>query len=88
VALADIAILNKIVELLLHLRPVKNKPDALEPLLIAFVGVIVELSGDGCGDGRGGIEVDPILEINESCLHAPRSLDVLLLDLLGQGYKV
>jgi hypothetical protein len=49
------------------------------------MGVVVELSDDGYCDGIGGIEVDPVLEINESCLHVPRPLDVLLLYLLGQG---
>lgn len=47
----------------------------------------MELSDDCCCDRRGRFEIDPVFEINEAPLQTPRARDVLLLDLLGQGYK-
>ncbi len=56
--------------------------------MIPLVSAVVKFCDDGCCNGGCRLKVNSILEVNESCLHPPRALDVLLLDLLGQSYKI
>jgi hypothetical protein len=88
VALAGIAIFYEIAEFLLHLRPIKNRPDTLEALVIPLVSAVVKFCDDGCCNGGCELKVNPIFEVNESCPYLPRALDVLLLDFLRQFYKI
>jgi hypothetical protein len=60
----------------------------LEALVIPLVSAVVKFCEDGCCNGGCGPEVNPIFEVKESCPYLPRTLDVLLLDFLGQFYKI
>jgi hypothetical protein len=56
--------------------------------VIPLVSAVVKFCDDSCCNGGYGPEINPIFEVNESFPYLPRSLDVLLLDFLGQFYKI
>jgi hypothetical protein len=60
----------------------------LEAHVIPLVSAVVKFCDDGCCNGGCGHKVNPIFEVNESCPYLPRALGVLLLDFLGQFYKI
>lgn len=87
-ALTNIAILDKIAALLPHSQPIKNIPDSLESLMIPFMSAVVELGDDSLDSRRCSLEVDPVLEIDESDMQLPRTHDFILFDPFHQSLEV
>jgi hypothetical protein len=84
VALTSVTILYKVLKLLIHTWPIKNGPKSLETFVVTFMCSIMELSNNSWGQRGRGNEVDPVLEVNVTCMEVSWSCHCSSLNFLLQ----
>jgi len=88
VTLTNVTIFDEGAELLLHVRPVKNRLNTLQTLVIPFMRAVMEFCDYGHCCGVFSLEVDPIFEVDKPYLHVPWPHLFILLNACCQGLEI